>query len=202
MTTKTKTNSRSGGNKHFANTDSFLEALTELGHIPGEIAQEALDQITGTKTGELKPNQPINLDQIKEKQEQKENEFRGFNQDFLDIRRQEKLIWTRRQQETELQIKALIVELKKLAQLTTSLAKEVKIAAEQVPVEPGSYHLTFFEKLRQTILLFKQHIEQAASWLQSSNQKAQKRNYYWSQVRKSGTKFMLSQERYMATQAG
>lgn len=199
MINKTKTSPRNDRKNRVANSDSFLEALRDLG---GGIAQEALSQITGNKTGELKPNQPLNLDQIKTKENQNENQNVSFQQDFLDIRKQEKLIWTRKQQETELQIKALIAELKKLAQVTTQLAKEVTIAAHQVPVEPGTYHVSFFEKLRVTILLLKQHIEQAASWLSASNQKAKKRNYYWSQFRKSGTKFMLSQERYMSTQAG
>jgi len=210
MINKTKTSTRSDRKNRVTNSDSFLEALRDLGgdfvdsavNVPGGIAQEAFNQITRNKTGELKPNQSLNLDQIKTKENQIENQNASFQQDYLDIRKQEKLIWTRKQQETELQVKALIVELKKLAQVTTGLAKEVKIAAMQLPVEPGSYHLTFFEKLRQTILLFKKHIEQAASWLQTSNQKAQKRNFYWGQVRKSGTKFMLSQERYMSTQAG
>jgi hypothetical protein len=209
MINKTKI-SPNNDKRRVANSDSFLEALRDLGGgfvdsaagLPGGIAQEAFNQLTGNKRGELKPNQALDLDQIRSKENQIENQAIGFQQDYLDIRKQEKLIWTRQQQETELQIKALIIELKKLAQVTTSLAKEVKIASEQLPVESGSYHLTFFEKLRQSILLFKQHIEQAASWLQTSNQKAQKRNFYWGQVRKSGTKFMLSQERYMATQAG
>lgn len=210
MINKTKISTRNDRKNRVANSDSFLEALRDLGgdfvdstvNIPGGIAQEAFNQITGNQTGELKPNQPLNLNQIKSKENQTENQNASFQQDFLDIRKQEKLIWTRRQQETELQVKALITELKKLAQVTTSLAKEVKIAAQQIPVEPGTYHLTFFEKLRSVILTFKQHIEQATSWLQTSNQKAQKRNFYWGQVRKSGTKFMLSSERYMSTQAG
>ncbi len=172
-------------------TDSFLETLRNFG--PG-IAQEAKNQVFSQKTGELKPEQILDL--------QKERQRWGIYQDYLDIRRQEKIIWTKKQQETELQIKAILAELQKLAQITSNLAKEVKIATQQVPVEPGVYHISFFEKLRQTILLFKQHIEQATNWLNVFNQRAKKRNYYWAQVRKSGTKFMLSQERHMATQTG
>lgn len=210
MASKTNNTRNDRNRKRPVNTDGFLEALRELGgdvadsmvRLPGNIAQEAFSQINGNKSGDLKPNQTLELNQIKNSSEQKEVQTAAFQQEFLDIRRQEKIIWTKKQQETELQIKALISELKKLAQTTTELAKEVKIAAQQIPVEPGTYHISFFEKLRSTILLFKQHIEQAANWLSASNQRAKKRNYYWRQFRKSGTKFMLSQERYMATQAG
>lgn len=171
--------------KQVANTDGFLEALRNL----GTVAPDSLG-----KAGELKPNEAINLNELKP--------IRQFQQDFLNIRKQEKLIWTRAEQETKLQISALIQELKKIAESTKELAKEVQIAAVQVPVEPGSYHLSFFENLRQTILLFRKQIQESASWLGAFNQKAKKRNFYWGQVRKSGTKFMLSSERYMATQAG
>lgn len=179
--------------KQTANTDGFLEALRNLG---GTVSDSL------GKVGELKPNQSLNLNELKQGQEYREKQRWQFQQDFLDIRKQEKLIWTRAEQETKLQITALIQELKKIAESTKELAKEVQIAAVQAPVEPGSYHLSFFENLRETILLFRKHIQESASWLAAFNQKAKKRNFYWRQVRKSGTKFMLSSERYMATQAG
>ena len=192
-------------------TDGFLETLRELGSevagaaakdMIGGVAQETVNQILKRKSGDLKPNQPLNMAEIQQAQEQKEKQYRGFRQDFLGIRYQEKLVWSHQEQETKLQIKALLEELKKVSQATTQLAKEVKIATIQAPVEPGVYHLNFFERLRQTILLFRKRIEESSTWLTAFNQKAKKKSYYWGQVQKSGTKFMLSQERYMSTQAG
>ena len=68
--------------KQAANTDGFLEALRNLG--------------TGTPntSGELQPNQSLSLDQLKQTQELPEKNAWQFQQDFLDIRKQEKLIWT------------------------------------------------------------------------------------------------------------
>lgn len=206
MASDTKSNK-----KKAIRTDSFLETLRELGSgvasaaakdMVGGVAQEAVNQIFKRKSGDLKPNQALNIAEIQQAREQKEKQYRGFRQDFLDIRRQEKLVWSRQDQETKLQIKAILEELKKVSEVTQNLAKEVKVAAVQTPVEPGVYHLNFFERLRQAILLFRERIEESATWLTAFNQKAKKRNYYWAQVRKSGTKFMLSQERYMSTQAG
>jgi hypothetical protein len=127
---------------------------------------------------------------------------RRYQEQFWRVRRQEQLVFSRKEQETQLQIKSILEELKKLVDSTQNLTKEVEIAAKQVPVEPGVYHLSFFEKLRQAIVLFKKRIEESATWLAAFNQKAKRRNYYWAQVRKSGTKFMLSGERYMSTSAG
>lgn len=191
--------------------DSFLEALRDLGEgvvdsiandVVGGTIQETLNQITGRKSGELKPGQTLKLDQLPKTEEKPESQTKQFTQEFLDIRRQEKIIWRKQEEDTRLQIAAILEELKRLASATKNLAKEVDIAAKQVPVEPGSYHLSFFEKLRQTLILLRKRVEDSITWLTAFNQRAKKRNYYWAQVRKSGTKFMLSQERYMATQVG
>ena len=135
-------------------------------------------------------------------QAEKERFFRRFEQEFRQPRAAEKLVFDQTSQEVKLQIAAIQEELKKLALSTRSLTKEVKIAAQQTPVDPGVYHLSFFEKLRQRLILLRKRVDESATWLNASNQRAKGRNYYWRQVKKSGTKFMLSQERYMATQAG
>jgi len=134
--------------------------------------------------------------------EEKERRFLNFNQEFLGLKQQEKIIWTRQEQETRLQVATILEELKKLAKSVKQLDQEVEVATAQVPVEPGIYHLSFFEKLRQTIILFRKRVEESVNWLAAFNQRAKKRNHYWGQFKKSGTKFLLSQERYMSTQAG
>jgi len=181
-------------------SDNFLEILRELGE--GTI-DTTVDQVTGRKrSGELKPKETIELKQFAQEEVKRERFAHEFEQEVLGLRHQEKLVYTREQQEIKLQIKAIQDELKKLASSTQGLAKEVEIAAKQAPVEPGTYHLTFFEKLRQTIIQFRQKIENSTTWLTAFNQRSKRRSYYWFQVKKSGTKFMLSPERYMATSAG
>lgn len=181
-------------------SDNFLEILRELGE--GAI-DTTVDQVTGRKrSGELKPKETIELEQFARETVEKERFAREFEQEILGLRRQEKLVYTKEQQEIKLQVKAIQEELKKLASSTQGLAKEVEIAAKQVPVEPGTYHLTFFEKLRQAIVEFRQKIEDSRTWLTAFNQRGKRRSYYWFHYKKSGTKFSLSPERYMATSAG
>jgi len=208
---KNYSNNKSGfaRNRRPASNDGFLEALRDLGgnfadslvhDVAGGIPGEAYSQITGKNHGELKPNQTLDFQKLKEAEEK--DKAQGFEQDFYSLRRQEKLIWSQQEQQTKLQINTILQELKKLALATKKLAKEVDIATNQVPVEPGIYHINFFEKLKETIVLFKKRIEESATWLSACNQRAKKRSHYWGQVHKSGTKFMLSHERYMATQTG
>jgi hypothetical protein len=189
-------------------TDNFLEKLRELGSDLGDsvtkdviegLPENAFDQVLGKqKSGELKPNQSLNL----EERQEGEQFRRQLNREFFQIRQEERLVFKQEEQKTQLQIKALQEELKNLAVATKDLVQEVEKAAKIEPVDPGVYHLHFFEKLKQTIITLRKKIEDSANWLALFNQRSKKKNYYWSQVRKSGTKFMLSQERYMATQAG
>jgi hypothetical protein len=189
---------------------NFLEALTELGggvaksavrDLAGGVAEASLNQVTNRQiSGELKPDQPVEV--VPTPQEaQLERQTERFHQEYLDINRQEKLVYKETERETRMQIAVVLEELKKLSVSTKKLAKEVEIAAHQVP-EPGVYHLNFFTKLRQTLKSLRKKIDDSSTWLSAFNQRAGKKGYYWGQVKKSGTKFMLSQERYMATQAG
>ena len=210
MTKKGTYSNQKSARKRPVATDNFLEALRNLGanvadsmvdDVAGGIAREAVNQVTGNqKSGDLKPNQSLDFDQMPWQEEARKE--RLFRQDFTDLTRQEKLIWARQEQETKMQISAILQELKKLAQSVKNLDKQVEIAAQEVPIDPGIYHINFFEKLRETIVLFRQRIEESANWLSVFNQRAKKRNFYWGQFKKSGTKFLLSQERYMSTQAG
>lgn len=180
--------------------DSFLEALRDLGSgvvdsvvhdVVGGVAEEAVRQT-------LRPGEWSKVEKNAWEKENVEPLQREFNQ----IHQQEKVLFKQSEQDTQLQIRGILEELKKLAAATETLAEEVQVAVEQAPVDPGIYHLSFFEKLRQTIILFKKQVEDSSTWLAAFNQKAKKHNYYWGQVRKSGSKYLLSQDRYVSTQAG
>ncbi|PIS14376.1 hypothetical protein COT64_02970 [Candidatus Shapirobacteria bacterium CG09_land_8_20_14_0_10_39_12] len=193
--------------------DSFLEALRDLGSgvvdsvahdVVGGVAEEAIDQLTGKKINSRPQNQtlqPGEWSEVEQNAWEKEN-VEPLQREFNQVQQQEKVLFKQSEQDTQLQIRGILEELKKLAAATETLAEEVEIAVDQAPVDPGIYHLSFFEKLRQTILLFEKQIENSSTWLAAFNQKAKKHNYYWGQVRKSGSKYLLSQDRYVSTQAG
>jgi hypothetical protein len=188
--------------------DNFIEKFRDFGSNASQsvtqdvvegIPRTALDQITQRKRrGTLQPNETLNL---KRPQEQERIPYQ-YRRELNRIKQEERFVFKQSEQKIKLQIKAIQEELKRLALSTKKLSKEVEIAATLEPVEPGIYHLNFLERLKRAIELFRERIEESANWLNLFNQRTKKRNYYWRQVRKSGTKFMLSQERYMSTQAG
>jgi hypothetical protein len=195
------------------NTDSFLEAIRSLGSSTGQAAGGEIKDLSGRAWKQLAGNwsdfPDLGNGQIPGMGAdrgfwQEEKESRHKKQAFFERQKSihEKIVFTKADQQTKMQIQALQDELKKMAASTHNLAREVQVAVMQAPVNPGVYHQSFFEKLRLTIREIKKRIDQSASWLGAMNSKGKKQSHYWSQVGKSGTKYMLSQERYMQTSAG
>lgn len=195
---------------------NFIEALKDLSSSVKKQAKDAtletgrglVDQIFGApktskqpQSGELTPDKPFNFeDFLKSRERQIEH---AQKQRFEKRLREERVIFHHKEEEAKLQIKAIQEELKKLAQATQGLSQEVKKAVFTQTVEPGTYHLSFFNRIRRIIELARKQITESKTWFEAFNhRKKRKQAFYWSQVKKSGTKYMLSQERYMATQAG
>jgi hypothetical protein len=196
--------------KKIIRRDSILEALRDIGQSTGDsfkkdlaqgVPEEAGSMLFRPKQhrGELKPNQPVSFEN-REDELRRSFERRIRQQEI--IRRQEFEVFSAKKEEEKKKIKALQAEVLKLAKEFGQLDKEVKVAVIQQTVNPGVYHEAFFTKLISFIKSLRQKIGDASAWLSTANKRARKQPYYWRQFKKSGTKFMLSQERYMATQAG
>ena len=107
----------------------------------------------------------------------------------------------RKSNELKLQLKAIMEEVLALAATTSNLDEETKIAALQAPVNPGVYHVIFFEKLLEFIKSFRRKIEDASVWLSAVNKRAQKKNY-WTMYKKKGSSFLLAPDHYLQRSAG
>lgn len=114
---------------------------------------------------------------------------------------EEKIKVEQKTNQLRLQLKVIMDEVVVLSESTQELGNEVRIAAMQAPIEPGEYHITFFEKLLSFIQSFRKKIVDASVWLHASNKRAQKKNY-WCQYKKHGAKFLLSGEHYLTRSAG
>lgn len=194
--------------------DNFLEALRDLGksvvsdatdHISRAISADIPESfgLATPLSGTLSPNESLSLSQLHQAEAAGERRAETqFNTRLKQIREEERLLYLRSENETKIQIKALLQEIQLLAKSTAGLASEVQIAAFQAPVSPGVYHQTFFERLRGLLKTLRQKIQDSQHWLATTNARAAKRSYYWSQVGRSGSKFLLSQERYMVTSTG
>lgn len=165
-----------------------------------------IDQLLGSSenthkvTGELKPGESLSMKDIF-KEKSKLEEMKSQITTERGLLEEEKLKVQEKARELKLQLYAIIKEAKRLTDATQGLSKEVKIASVSAPIEPGIYHLIFFEKLLESIYSFRKKIENAQVWLSAVNKRAQKKNY-WTSYKKSKGSFLLSAEHYLQRSAG
>jgi len=98
-------------------------------------------------------------------------------------------------------LQALIAEIAKLAVSNQEFAQESKIAMMEIPLNPGIYHISFFEKLISFMQSFRKKIEEAVVWFQASNKRSEKKNY-WTMYKKKGSSFLLAPDHYLQRSAG
>ncbi len=163
--------------------DSFVEALKDLGRNP-----------TSSPT-------PDAFEWQRQQLEQEHRLRLQQQQAFEKRRRQEFLVFSQKEEARKHEIESLQEQLKLLVEEVKDLSQEIDIAVSQQVVNPGVYHINFFERLRLFIKIMRKKIQDSQTWLSLFNHRSSQRGY-WGQVQNSGTKFMLSQERYMVTQTG
>ena len=194
---------------------SVLENLKDVGGNTGKtlkkdlvqgVSEEFINQLLGRKpekkySGDITPGESLEFEDVFSGR--REQTMKLEKQLFLEkkLREEEKVRSERKGNELRMQLQAIIEEVAALAQNTQELAEEVQIATMQAPIEPGVYHLIFFEKLLEFIKSFRKNIGQAKVWLQSSNKRAQKKNY-WASYKKHGGKFLLAADHYVSRSAG
>ena len=101
------------------------------------------------------------------------------------------------------QLQAIMQEMQAIAQTTPQLAQEIKIAAIQAPVNPGIYHLRFFEKLLDFMQAFRKNANEASHWLHAVYARGKKGGNVWGNNYKKGRgSYLLSSEHYLQRSAG
>jgi hypothetical protein len=213
MSTSYSNQSRGSNRTKIQSPENFLEALRGLGRsVSDEVVSQAKSVVTldipesfGAKTsgGTLKPNESFSLNDLKSAKEtgyrQAENEF---TQRLGEMRQMEYGRLVREESEAKKQIQSIREDIANLAKSMGEFSKEIEVASLQAPTNPGIYHKNFYAHLRSVIKALRAKVESSRDWLSTTNSRAKKRNFYWSQVKSSGTKFMLSSERYMVTSTG
>jgi hypothetical protein len=183
--------------------DSILEALRGLSggvgktvtrDVAGKVATDALASLLGAplKQGELRQNETIDFPVERQPRPQMRRP---------EIQPAQKVIFHEDPQIKQ-QIESVRAELKALSKSMQTLNIEIQKAVAETPVDPGVYHVTFYEKLRSILQMLREQIDDSRTWLALSAQRKQKKLGYWGMFKKHGTSFGLSNERSLATSAG
>ena len=196
-----------------------IEAVRDIGASVMDSAKNDLakglmtdlwDQMLGTEigkgdnkqaSGDLEEGREVTLGKQLKKEEKKQPIEAGWNYTG-EIIHAEKRISQTENRELNAKISEIIIELKKLTKSSKELEATFKeIAVEKNPVNPGKYHLNFFEWMISAIRSARMRIEDSKNWAGLFASKKTKKDY-WSSFKKHGTSFGLSGERIVATQTG
>lgn len=188
---------------------SLAEAMREsaAAHGPTNLAEalQASDRnqrVSGETSGE---SQIMISDSGEYEQERLADEKKQEQERLAAIQREEadRARFLARQEEVKKEIDALREAILKIAKSIQNFGYEFEKAAFTAPKNPGKYHVTFFDKLKDALELAGKQLDDSASWLHTMNQRSKRKTpYFWAQVQKSGSKYMFSSERYMQMSAG
>ena len=190
---------------------NVLESLKDIG---GDTAgtlkkdvlrgQDLLDQILGNArsySGEISAGESVEMSEVFTGQREENEKLKKQISNERQLREEEKVLTENKSNELRVQLQVIMKEVQVLTDTTQGLADEVQVATMQAPVEPGVYHVIFFQKLLEFIKSFRAKVEDASVWLHATNKRAEKKNY-WSKYKKHGSSFLLSADHYLTRSAG
>jgi hypothetical protein len=194
---------------------NIIESLKDIG---GDFSGQSTDLLKNTsedflkellgisraqvqRSGEMKPGESFEMSSVLNGKEEENKKLRAQISLERNLSSDEKRLSQEKMQELRIQLQAITVEIGKVAASTGNLATQTEIAMVEVPSNPGVYHVIFFEKILEFLQSFRKKIDQASVWLEGSNKRAEKKNY-WSMYKKKGSSFLLSPDHYLSRSAG
>lgn len=193
-----------------------LEALKDVGKSTADVMkreaakmpEDFMEQLLGIRptprnfSGEIIAGEAIEINQVLSGRHEEVVKQKRQLEFLARLEREEKEQLSKKANELRIQIKAVQEEILYFAQKTQNLAEATVTAAMQAPVDPGEYHVIFFEKLLEFIKSFRKKIEEASVWLHAVNKRSAKKNAWGARYAKYGAKYLLSGEHYLQRSAG
>ncbi len=102
-------------------------------------------------------------------------------------------VFNAEQETTKRLIQEINTELDLLVKEIKLVDNSVKTAVFMEEVDPGTYHVTFFQKLRNFLILMRKRVKESNTWLKMFQGKKAK-GRYWKNAKKHGSKYMFGQE--------
>ncbi len=210
--------SQNSKNQKKARAQNVLESLKDIGGATNQsfkkdliqgTSKDFLRQLMGTNfepkprkiSGDLMPGESVEMDKAMTGEHEKVIKEKRQLQFLNTLKAEEVRLVSEKSNQLKMKLNALQQELLALAQSTQNLSQETQVAAMSAPVEPGVYHVAFYEKLIEFIKSFRKQISGAGVWMHETNKRAQKKNF-WARYKKHGSKFLLSADHYLTRSAG
>ncbi len=206
-------NQKQKGQKRQAQTNT-LESLKDIGASTAKSLKkdvlrsgDFMDQIFGPRvpqkfSAEISAGESLEINEVLSGEHEEKKQLRNQIAFERRLRIEESIHVEKKVNQLKIQLHSIVTEVAILAEQTQNLGSEIQIAAMQAPIEPGIYHLVFFEKLLEFIKSFRKKVEEASIWLHATNRRAQKKNAWGARYKKYGAKYLLSGEHYLTRSAG
>ncbi len=194
---------------------NVLESLKDLGFGAGSqtgdflksTSEDFFKELMGIpvsqpkRSGELVPGESMEMSEVISGKNEENKKLRSQISLERQLSSDEKRVSQEKTNVLRVELQALMNEVKKVAESTENLAEVTQVTMMSAPAEPGIYHITFLQNILEFLQSFRKKIDWAATWLQSSNKRAEKKNY-WSMYKKKGSSFLLSPDHYLQRSAG
>jgi hypothetical protein len=184
--------------------DNVLETVRSLGATvtktaqdsATQIAADALQDIISGRPAQKQPQERTYTHEAGSMEPRERIQPRISNKELIQPLIQKDIA------ETKQKLEAIRQELQALSKSIRGLQQEIQTAVMEMPVDPGVYHLNFFEQLKMLLKGIRERVDDSRVWLSAWNTNVKKKRGYWGMYKKHGTTFGLSSERTLATQAG
>lgn len=202
-------------NQTIINRRNVLESLKDLGtgtsvqtkdflkNTSEDFIRELLG-LTSSKvkrSGELSIGQTVQMGDILSGREEQIGEVKRQATFERRILNEERKTSQEKSESLRVELQAIMQEVQKVAASMENLAVATEASIVSAPVEPGVYHIHFFESILEFLQSFRKRIDLATTWLTATNKRAEKKNY-WSTYKKKGSSFLLSPDHYLSRSAG
>lgn len=120
------------------------------------------------------------------------------------LKRQEVELFNSQTAKLTREVQALHAEVAELAKVTDNLSAEEKNQAFLDPPEANVYELTILKRLRELIFKARTNVAKASHWIEASNNRRKKRNFWgrFKDKKQGGSQLLLSGETYLTRSAG
>ncbi len=199
----------------------FARALQEIGgttvktaaNLPGQIANDAMNAIFGGGSSVASEDTTSQTNKDPFTNAFEKNSLLEKQRTEMELEKQKALrhkefqmteVFNLREAKDKELIKQLQEQLRALAKEIKTLDGSVKTAIHSDVVDPGTYHVHFFQQLLNFVVLLRKRVQEASTWIENFNARGKKKGAFWSQVysSKGGTAYMMSQEHQVARNVG
>lgn len=198
----------------------FARALQEIGGttvkqastIPGGMFSDAMESLLGTHSSPPQP-EDTNPSNPFAKALQESKQLNPEQQKEVNLEKQRAVlhkeyqmteVFNMREAKDKELIKQLQEQLRGLAKEMKQLDQSTHTAIHSDVVDPGTYHVHFFQKLLSFLVMMRKRVQEANTWIENFNSRGKKQGAFWGQVynKKGGTAYLMSQEHQVARNVG